>query len=197
MSTDPSPQGYLKKETVIFTALITFAAGFLGGIVFSAYKTDGEQATKKISSQPAPADKAQQALLAMEREVQKNPDNMVAWVHLGNSYFDMNNFNKAIHAYNKALEINPQNANVLTDLGVMYRRNNQHQESLNAFNQAIVVDPTHPTARFNKGVVLYYDMKNKDMAIAEWQGLVKMNPMAKAPNGQLVSELITALQESE
>lgn len=196
MSSDSGPQIYRKKEVLII-ALITFTLGCFSGIIFSAYKTDGEQKQQQTTKHPAPNNQAQQNMLAMEKEVLQNPNNMVAWVQLGNLYFDTDNYNKAIHAYNKALELNPQNTNVLTDIGVMYRRNNQHQEALNAFNQAIKVDPSHNSARFNKGVVLYYDMKNKEMAIAEWQGLVQMNPMAKAPNGQLVSELITALQQGE
>ena len=48
---------------------------------------------------------------------------------------------------------------------------------------------------FNKGVVLMHDLNDKPGALASWEALVKVNPNAKAPNGQLVSNLIAGLKK--
>ena len=45
-------------------------------------------------------------------------------------------------------------------------------------------------ARFNKGIVLLHDLKDKEGAVAAWEGLLEINPVAVAPNGQSVDELI-------
>jgi len=52
------------------------------------------------------------------------------------------------------------------------------------------------TSYFNKGVVLMHDLNDSAGALKAWEGLLKINPMAKAPNGQLVMELVEKLKQS-
>ena len=75
----------------------------------------------------------------------------------------------------------------------MYRRNGQSDKALESFDKAIAADPSHEQARFNKGIVLNYDMNDREGAIRVWEDLVKVNPNATAPNGQLISEAIKSL----
>lgn len=197
------PDGYIKKETMWFVVLVALAFGFLAGIVFSVYKSGpspspvSQQAVQQQSQPPSADAQTTQAILALEKEVLAHPDNIVAWIQLGNYYFDSDNFGKAIEAYNKSLALNPNNADVLTDLGVMYRRNGSPNDAIAAFDRAIAVDPNHPTARFNRGIVQLYDLKDRDGAIQTWVALVKLHPDAKAPNGQLVSEIITTVKAQQ
>ena len=146
-------------------------------------------------SQPAPNFSNQQAtqILSLEQEVAVNPTNVRAWIQLGNVYFDTNNYSKAIRAYEKSLELSPDNPNVLTDLGVMYRRNGRSDKALEAFDRAIAVDPTHEQSRFNKGIVLNYDMRDREGAIKAWEDLLRVNPNAMAPDGLPISEAIKKL----
>ncbi len=129
--------------------------------------------------------------------MQKNPQNVEAWTNLGHLYYDSDQVEKAITAYNKSLALAPDNADVLTDLGVMYRRAGNPRQAIASFDRAIQVNAKHETARFNKGIVLLYDLKDQAGAIAAWQGLVSLNPMATAPNGQLVSEIIKEIQNKK
>jgi len=194
------PDGYVKKETMWLVVLAALAFGFLAGIVFSVYKSGPapapvSQQAGQPQSQTPPADaKMTQTILALEKEVIAHPDNIEAWTQLGNHYFDSDNPGKAIEAYNKSLALSPNNADVLTDLGVMYRRNGSPNEAIAAFDRAIAVDTNHATARFNRGIVQLYDLKDRDGALQTWEELVKLHPDAKAPNGQLVSEIITTVK---
>ena len=131
---------------------------------------------------------------ALEKETAANPDNVEGWIQLGNLYFDNDNFDGAIGAYEKALALTPGNADVWTDLGVMYRRKDQPQKAVEAFDQAIKVDPRHQTCRFNKGVVLLHDLKDMPGAIAAWEELIRINPVATTPSGQSVDELVQQLK---
>jgi len=184
-----------------FIALVALAFGFLAGIVFSVYKSGPSpaavtpQAVQQQGQAPAADPQITQKILALEKEVVAHPDNMEAWTQLGNYYFDSDNPGKAIEAYNKSLALNPNNADVLTDLGVMYRRNGNPKEAIAAFDRATAVDPSHPTARFNRGIVQLYDLKDRDGAIKTWEELVKLHPDAKAPNGQPVTEIIKTVKE--
>ena len=195
------PDGYMKKETMWFIALVALAFGFLAGIVFSVYKSGPSpaavtpQAVQQQGQAPAADPQIIQKILALEKEVVAHPDNIEAWTQLGNYYFDSDNPGKAIEAYSKSLALNPNNADVLTDLGVMYRRNGNPKEAIAAFDRATAVDPSHPTARFNRGIVQLYDLKDRDGAIKTWEELVKLHPDAKAPNGQPVTEIIKTVKE--
>jgi len=187
----------VKKETVILVGLCCMIIGFLGGIVFSVYKApSGGGGGAQVSQQQQSAPQAQltpeqmQQMLQLEMLVQKEPDNVEAWTNLGHLYFDSDKADKAIVAYSKSLELKPDNADVLTDLGVMYRRAGNPQQAVASFDKAIEINSKHETARFNKGIVQYYDLKDQEGAIKSWQDLVALNPMATAPNGQLVKDIL-------
>jgi cytochrome c-type biogenesis protein CcmH/NrfG len=196
-----SESGLIKKETTLIVALIALVVGFLGGIFYSALQSPS--GTVQTASAPGgpPQQQSQanmtneqaRAILSLEQEVTANPSNVEAWTQLGHIYFDTGNPPKAIRAYEKSLELRPNEPNVLTDLGVMYRRNGQPEKALEAFDKAISIDPNHQQSRFNKGIVLRYDLNDREAAVKTWEELIKINPNALAPNGQPVSEAIKNL----
>jgi len=198
-----SPEGnFVKKETMLIVALIALVVGFLGGIFYSAFQSGPTGSVQTASAPPGPPQQQQQPslsneqarnILSLEQEVAVNPTNVDAWTQLGNVYFDTQNFAKAIRAYEKSLELSPNNPNVLTDLGVMYRRTGQPEKAVEAFDKAMAINPGHEQSRFNKGIVLRYDMNDRAGAVKAWEELLKVNPNALAPNGQPISEAIKSL----
>ena len=202
MARQKSPEGnFVKKEFTLIVALIALVVGFLGGVFYSALQSSPTGSVQTTSGLP-PQQQQQQGglsneqarnILSLEQEVAVNPTNLNAWTQLGNVYFDTNNFPKAIRAYEKSLELSPGNPNVLTDLGVMYRRNGQPGKAVESFDKAIAIDPNHEQSRFNKGIVLRYDMNDREGAIKAWEDLLRVNPSATAPNGQPLSEAIKSL----
>ena len=196
---------HVRKETFWLVTLLALAVGFFGGVMFGVFKTD----TVEMPGQPAPSpskstdsgnatDAGKVSMIAaLEKETRSNPGNLEAWVELGNAYFDTNQYEKAIGAYSKALEINPDNANVWTDMGVMYRRNGNPQEAINAFDKAIEADPKHEVSRMNKGIVLLHDLKDTDGAIEAWEGLLEINPVAMAPTGRSVDEMVQQMKKQK
>jgi cytochrome c-type biogenesis protein CcmH/NrfG len=193
---------FVKKETMMIVAVVALIIGFLGGIFYSAMQSGPKGGVQTASAPAGPPQQQQKpkisneqarSILSLEQEVAVNPNNTDAWTQLGHVYFDTGNPPKAIRAYEKSLELSPDNPNILTDLGVMYRRNGQPQKALEAFDRAIAVDPRHEQSRFNKGIVLRYDMNDREGAVKAWEEVIRINPSATAPNGQLVSEAIKTL----
>ena len=194
---------FVKMEIMLIVALIALVIGFLGGIFYSAFQTATTGSVQTASgpvrppqqqqSQPKLSNEQAKSILSLEQEVAINPTNVDAWTRLGHVYFDTGNVAKAIRAYEKSLELSPGNPNVLTDLGVMYRRNGQPGKALEVFDKAIAIAPSHEQSRFNKGIVLRYDMNDREGAIKAWEDLLKVNPSATAPNGQPLSEAIKSL----
>lgn len=133
-------------------------------------------------------------ITAMEQNVLADPKNAQNWTELGNLYFDTGQSRKAASAYERALAIAPDNADVLTDLGIMYRELGEFEKAVSSFRRASSVNPRHENAMFNEGVVLYFDLKRKDDAMKAWQRLLAVNPGARAPDGQTVSDVIKNLR---
>jgi len=191
---------FVRKETFWLGTLLALAVGFFGGVMFAVLKSD--TGSVPVAGRPqAQAPQAQAAssarpnmIASLEDETAKNPQNKQAWIQLGNEYFDSSQHEKAIWAYRKALELDPNNANVWTDLGIMYRRSSQPQEAVQAFDKAIEVDPKHEPSRLNKGIVLLHDMQDFDGAIAAWEALLAVNPIAMAPTGRSVDEMIQSMK---
>jgi len=181
--------GYVKKETMMVVAFVALAVGFLGGVFYSAYKSVPVKEGQPPGHAQVPSAQVS-GISELEKETALHPDNVAAWVQLGNLCFDANQVDKAIDAYQRSLVLDPKNANVLTDLGVMYRRKGQFREAVKSFDRAIQVNPQQEAAYFNKGVVLLHDLKEQNEAIKAWEELVRINPMAKIQSGELVMELI-------
>jgi cytochrome c-type biogenesis protein CcmH/NrfG len=192
---------YVRKETFWLATLLSLAVGFFGGVLFAVLKSDSGtgQSVPRSQTSPVPAPSGvpmrTELMKALEDETAKNPQNTKAWVQLGNEYFDSGQNEKAIWAYRKSLDLDPNNANVWTDMAIMYRRSGKPQEAIKAFDRAIEVDPKHEPSRLNKGIVLLHDMEDFDGAIAAWEGLLEVNPIAMAPTGRSVDEMVQQMKK--
>ena len=199
MPKQPTPaNNTVQNSTLYGVAFVALAVGFLIGVVYSALRTSPTRlpAPQSASVPPAPVGGDSRLLEALVKETAQNPNNVAAWIDLGNLYFDTNQFEKAIWAYKKSLELNPDNPNVWTDMGVMYRRNGQSEEAVKSFDEAIRVDPKHEPSRFNKGIVLLHDLDKPQEGIQAWEQLLKINPFAEAPGGKTVDQLVTIYKEN-
>lgn len=192
--TPPEMTRLMRKETALLIALLALAVGFFGGVFFGIYKSGPSTQVKPGAVAPAQRDFSEQ-IAALEKETRQNPANLTAWIELGNLYFDSDQFEKSIEAYRKALEIKPDNADVLTDMGVMHRKAGRPQEAIKAFDQATAVNPKHEVSRLNKGIVLLHDLQDTAGAIRAWEGLLEINPMAMAPGGHSVDQLVQSLKK--
>lgn len=197
--------GYVKKETMFWVATIALVVGFLIGVVLTVYKSrsglpvqsspQGSQSAPPSASDQGSSVEMAARIFELEKQTAQNPQSAEAWIQLGNLYFDTDNYEKAIGAYQNSLALKPDNAYVLTDMGVMYRRSGKPAEAIRAFSKAIAVDPRHEVSRFNKGIVLMHDLKDREGALKAWEGLLEINPLAMAPNGQSVDQLIQHYKE--
>jgi len=191
------PDGFVRKETLWTAVMLAMAAGFLIGVVFTIFKStppSGRPGSAPVPQQTAAGGLSEEQaarLFELERQAATTSDDPELWAQIGHLYFDGGESEKAIVAYEKSLAIAPGNPNVLTDLGVMYRRTGNAEKAIASFDKAMAADPTHEVSRFNKGIVLIHDLKDIPGGIAAWESLLKINPLAMAPNGQSVDELVT------
>ena len=175
---------------------LAFVAGMLAGILLTLYKTGGSPPVPPHSEveHKSSVDLSDQ-IAGLEFKTSQNPGDITGWMQLGNLYFDSDLPEKAIAAYKEALAINPDNADVLTDMGVMYRKSGKYDKAVQSFDKAVGVDPKHEIARFNKGIVLMHDLNNSQGAIQAWEELLAINPLAMAPNGQSIDEMLKKMKQ--
>lgn len=185
------PKGYIKKERFYLYVAAALIIGFLGGAIFAVYRLPN-------TAEPANAQhqhEAEATIASLEKAAQDRPNDGQAWVELGHAYFDTDQPQKAIDAYNKALALLPGDLNIMTDLGVMYHQNKQHQKAIELFDQVLKNNPKHEQARFNKGVVLLTGLNDRNGALTEWKILLQHHPMAAAPSGKMVGDLVDQLEK--
>ncbi len=184
---------YVRRTTMVVSVIAALLFGLYMGTLIPSFGSFSSptNADGNISNQEAKLD----AEIAKAKTATENdPKNARAWVKLGNLYYDAGNATESVIAYTKALELEPNNANVLTDRGTMYRELGQYDLALQSYSKATSVNPTHKNSLFNAGVILYYDLGRKAEAIERWEQLLRIDPNAKTPNGQLLSQMIKDLR---
>lgn len=195
----------VKKQTLISAVVLSLVIGFIGGAVYSSFKLGGTAPVpvkpKGMTGPPAQqkdvSAEIASRILQLEQFLESNPKDDKAWAQLGNLFFDSGQYANAIESYKKSLEINPDQIGVVTDMGVMYRRNKQPEKAIEAFDTAIDLDPSFETARFNKGIVLLHDLNDVDGGLKAWEELVKINPVAMAPNGESVDAIVQRMKNKD
>ena len=137
----------------------------------------------------------QNKILQLEELIKQDPKNLNARIELGNSFMDVSRFTEAVNAYQKALEMAPNNVDVMVDMGTCYRSAGQPDKAAEEYRKAIAVNPGHPNAHRNLGIVLAFDLKNKQGAIKEFEEYLRLAP--NAPDTQKISQLVEELKKSK
>ena len=189
------------KTVTSGTLIASIIAAFLVGYVVSAFvggfrsstvssEVSGGSAGPLFQEAPSRIEYIQE----LEKRATQDPDDEAIWRELGNAYFDRDQYLKAIDAYQRSLEIGPGNANVWTDMGIMYRRIGEFRKAIDAFDMAVGEDPSHQMSRFNRGIVLFYDLDDRVGAFQSWDELVKLNPNFRTPTGQTIVQMMNGLR---
>lgn len=165
-----------------------FICGFITGVGITVYKMQSMTNNQQTASSTPGFDR--EALHKLEEQVKKSPEDFAAWVSLGHMYFDSNQPQKAIKSYETALSLQTGDANLWTDLGVMYRRTEQPQKAIECFDKAMSLDTKHQPSRFNKGIVLLYDLNQPEQALANFEQILAINPDAQSVNGGSIREFV-------
>lgn len=130
------------------------------------------------SSAQQPSMEAMQKIQSLIDAFQKNPNDLSTLINLGNSYFDINRFNKAIFYYKKAIALKDDQPDVLIDLGISYFNQQRGDSAIYFMKKALEFNPNHLTGMYNLGII-YYNLKQQDKAIHTWQELIRKSPESR------------------
>jgi len=183
--TDPG----IRKGTVVLLTVVALAVGLVAGSIVGAiwqYRSGGgskPEAAVEAPAAPAPSGPTPEqrvALQSMEARTQKDPNDVEAWIELGNVNYDLGRAPEAIRAYEKAITLKPPGSpDVLTDLGTMYRKVGQPQRAVELFREAHRLDPNHFHSVYNEGVVLLHDLNDVPGAARAWELFLRLVPQGE------------------
>lgn len=174
---------YMKRILIVCLTLFLFLT--------SCQKKEEQKAQAPFPKGPVIVDNE---IFRFQELVRKDPKNVEAWIHLGNTMMDTSRFPEAIDAYQKALDLNDKNVDVRVDMGTCYRRAGNPDKAVEEYRKAIVIDPNHLNAHRNLGVVLAFDLNKKSEAIKEFGEYLKLAP--NAPDAPKVRDLVEKLKQT-
>jgi tetratricopeptide (TPR) repeat protein len=110
-------------------------------------------------------------LLAVEKE----PDNVDAYVELGIIYSDRN-IPLAEQYYKNALRSDPNSREAMYGLGLYYQDNDRLNEALEIYTQLTRLDSNYVNAYYNMGFINYEMLKDYNLALDNFNRAVRANP---------------------
>ena len=131
----------------------------VGGEMIEHFKNSPNQIEKKT--------KINEAIGHLQKALEIHPTMKNPYLLMGNGYFYLNEFDKAVGAYNKALQLDPQFKDAKTNLALTYReggkiigqQQNNLPKSIEFLAKAIELDPTDVSAMSYLGTA--YGMSNQ------------------------------------
>lgn len=166
----------MSKESILIAAS-ALIIGILGGYLIFAISTSGKSQQTNVTASvgAGPMTNYSQRIAQAEKVVVQDPNNINAWISLGNDYFDTQQAQKSIDAYGKALALEPNNPNVLTDQGIMFRAVGWYDKALANFEKANKIDPNHLQSLYNAGLVYADDLKQPEKAGRYWNRYLQLD----------------------
>jgi len=95
--------------------------------------------------------------------------------NLGNDYYKIGEFDKAIEHYNKALELRPDLLETYFNRGLAYTRKQMYDKAIEDLNKVIELNPNLAEAYYTRGLIYEYK-QNYDKAIEEYDRAIQVDP---------------------
>lgn len=110
-----------------------------------------------------------------ETALKIDPNDSVAWSHIGNMFAFEGKQEQAMKAYDRALEIDPKNAEAWNNKGAVYQSLKMYEDALISFDRAISCDPNSFDAHMNKARLLA-KLGHSNESVPEYQAALAIRP---------------------
>lgn len=120
--------------------------------------------------------------------LRKNPRNVKTLIALGNIYFDVQQWSKAILYYNKALQYEPENSTLRISMSIALFNTGNQQAAIRGLNEVIRQNPKNAMAYYNLGA-MSQQLGRSQEAIKFYEQYIKLEP-----RGRFVTEAQANIQ---
>ena len=182
MDTRKTPSAAQSVVMLLVGALVGFGGGYFAG------GGGRPSAPGAAAARGAPGDRIPEITRALERD----PENPEILMDLGNTYYDREDWDRAIAAYEKARRKAPKNPNLLSDLGAAHRNRGEFELAVAFFQKAREANPDHWESLLNWLLVEAYDRRDARAAQRLFDEVKQRYP--DIPQLDKVQEQITSLR---
>ncbi|MEL7038106.1 MAG: tetratricopeptide repeat protein [Cyanobacteria bacterium J06592_8] len=116
-----------------------------------------------------------EALSALKKATQMNPNLEEAWYSQGNILVRLSRYTEALSAYEKVVEIHPDKYEAWYNRGNVLVKLKKYSEALESYNQALSIQPNDDEAWHNRGVLLRKFKRYKD-ALLSYDKALEIQP---------------------
>ena len=120
-------------------------------------------------------DRYQDAIKFLNKAIELNPNNFVAYNNRGNAKDELGKHEEAIKDYDKAIELDPDSSSALDHRGVAKADLGKHEEAIKDYDKAIELDPDYSGTYNNRGIA-NYDLGKHEEAINDYDKAIKLDP---------------------
>lgn len=166
------------RINVIFAVVMTLALGAAAVSskkYFSSRIKASDSSSAHLPKDHPPIDLSKE-LAELQKMSAKDPQNADYLTQIGNIYYDMSQYGKAVDYYKKSLDIRPRDPNVETDLAACFHYLGQQDKSLELLDNVLNYNPNFAEAMFNKGIVLISGKDDAKGGIGVWENLLQVHP---------------------
>lgn len=160
-------------------------------------KPDAKSETKPEPT-PAPKVETDDALKALNQQIENNPNNPAYYHSRATRHRDLGHYSEAISDYEKILKFDPKNPNPYIEIGLTYKKMENYNKALDFYSKAIEIAPQNPLAHYNRAL-LHWQIKLPEKAFDDIDQAIKLNPadedyqvakskMEQTPEGNIHSQ---------
>ncbi len=120
------------------------------------------------------------AIEIYRKTLKQDPDNVLAWLNMGNVFKGIERFSAAEIAYKKTLQINPFYLYGNIALAQLYLASNAPEKALDVLRSARKWHSGDSEVSLYMGLAFAFQ-KNADLAIKEFQNAIKIDPEFSLP----------------
>ncbi len=137
-------------------------------------KDDNPKIYEYLSQVYTKLEKRPEAIGALRKAVELNPNYITGYFLLGKLYRDIGYYDDSIECFKKYLA-KKKDPNVLFELGLTYERTNKLDDAKEIYKSVILVKPNHAEAHFSLGLLLFRELKF-DEALESIQRAIDFDP---------------------
>lgn len=201
---DAPPSGYWTSTQSYVLAAITLVVGLAVGYLIRGSESpaaavvtpesgSGGSTASEVFTPPKPTpEMVAKAAEPFLNQLKANPNDPALLSKVGNTYYDNQEYPKAIEYYEKALRVKPDDADVRTDMGTAIWYTGDADRALKEYERSLGYQPNHANTLFNMGIVKWHGKKDPRGALESWNKLLTTNP--NYPDRQKVLQLMQQVQ---
>ena len=197
------PEGYWTSTQSYVLATITLVVGLAVGYLVrgsagissnsgASSSAIGTTASESLAAPKPGTEAVGRAVEPLLAQLQARPKDPALLNQIGNTYYDHQDYVKAIDYYEKSLTIKPDDVDVRTDMGTAIWYTGDADRALKEYERSLSYRANHPNTLFNMGIVKWHGKHDKPGALEVWNKLLSTNP--GYPDRERVLQLIQQLQ---